>query len=335
MTAMGRRSRPCSWRAGGVLALALWICACAGKSPSEPPAPREPTPSAGKVALVIIDGLRYSEGLGNPDRANTPRMAALARLGSLVEPFRNDGVTVTARAVPAIWTGTWAEPVTLPDPECGGASNLFATAPTVFEYFRKHRAQPQPECVYLVGNVGCPWRASLDADYGTSFWPNYDTRGDSDRDRWQVAQQLLADPQPDFLLLYLPDVDHAGHGGDFDAYLAAIAIADQIVGDLWDALQSSQHYAGHTTLLVTNDHGRHDDRAAEPHGGFTGHGDGCSGCRTIQFLAVGPDIRADHVSTTARSIPDIVPTIGMLLGFPTARATGTAMLELFAAAPQK
>jgi hypothetical protein len=330
MNGMDRPFIQHAWRAGHALGLALWLCACAGKSPSGPGTPDGRTPQANKLALVIIDGLRYSEGLGDPARAHVPRMGELAQQGSLIEPFRNDGVTVTARAVPAIWTGSWVQPISMDDPACGGAPNLRAAAPTVFEYFRKHRVQPALECIYVVGNVDCPWRASLDPEYGTAYWPTYETRGNSDLERWQVARQILTDQQPDFFLLYLPDVDHAAHGGDFAAYLSAIAVADRIVGELWAALQSSPHYAGITSLLVTNDHGRHDNRPGEPQDGFAGHGDGCTGCRTIQLLAIGPDIRVGHVSTLARSIPDIVPTIGMLMGFPTAHATGTRMTELLA-----
>ncbi len=90
----------------------------------------------------------------------------------------------------------------------------------------------------------------------------------------------------------------------------------------WARVQPDPVYAGRTTLLVTNDHGRHDYD-------FQGHGDDCEGCRHIQLLALGPDTPAGLISTDPRSIPDIAPTIGELLGFPTEQATGTAMTELF------
>ena len=60
-----------------------------------------------------------------------------------------------------------------------------------------------------------------------------------------------------------------------------------------------------------------------------GHGDGCDGCRHIQLLAIGPDVRPGLVSDTPRVIPDIAPTIGELLGFATEQATGSPMTELF------
>ncbi|MBM4118948.1 hypothetical protein FJ251_14675, partial [bacterium] len=62
-----------------------------------------------RVVLVIIDGLRYSEGLGDPTHAHVPQMAALAAQGALVETCLNLGITYTNRAVPAIWCGGYTE----------------------------------------------------------------------------------------------------------------------------------------------------------------------------------------------------------------------------------
>jgi len=311
--------------------LLLALVACPQPTPLDSGAPadtsRNPAgPLTENVVLVIIDGLRYSDGLGTPQR--TPRMTALAVQGAKVEPFLNDGVTVTNRGIPAIWCGGWTAPESFSDPECGGGSNLRAAVPTVFEYFRKHLDRPADDCVYVLGAVSCPWRPSVHPDYGPVYWPRVDAQGDDDLGRWEHARDVLLNEKPHFLLLYLPNVDHFGHQADWGAYTRAIAIADSIVGMVWDTVQGVPQYAGHTTLFVTDDHGRHDNRPNEPHDGFSGHGDSCPGCRQIELLAVGPDIRPGLVSTVPRSIPDIVPTIGALLGFPTPYATGTVMTEL-------
>jgi hypothetical protein len=168
----------------------------------------------------------------------------------------------------------------------------------------------------------CSWKASFDPSYGPDYWPLYHAEGVLDTDVWQEAQTVLATQSPSFLLLYLSGVDYAGHHLGWDAYLSAIETADGIVGSLWETLEADPDYAGKTTLIVTNDHGRHTTD-------FTGHGDGCAGCRTIQLLAIGPDIEAGLVSTVPRSIPDVTPTIGALLEFPTPLASGSAMEELF------
>ena len=274
-----------------------------------------------RVVLVIIDGLRYSEGLGDPETRFVPNMAALAKQGAIVEDFQNDGITYTAQAIPAIWCGAWTEINSFPDPDCFGASNNYTELPTVFEYFRKHLSRRESDCIYILKEL-CPWKASFDIDFGPDFWPRYHSRGMTDRDVWQETYNVLRRDSPSFLLMYLADVDEAGHSGSWNAYTRAVLTADSIVGKLWETLQALPAYSDRTTLMVTNDHGRHDWN-------YSAHGDGCEGCRHIQFLAVGPDIRPGLVSETPRVIPDITPTIGELLRFETEYASGSPMVELF------
>ncbi len=272
------------------------------------------------VVLVIIDGLRYSEGLGDPEHTFVPRMAALADEGALINDFQNDGYTYTSRAIPAIWCGAWTETISFSDPDCGGSSNKYAELPSVFEYFRQGLERPESDCVYTLKAL-CPWKASFDSNYGPDYWPLYHSVGVTDLDVWHETEQIISTLAPHFLLMYLADVDHEGHSGDWDAYTESISTADFLVGELWDVLQADSAYAGKTTMLVTNDHGRHDYD-------FRGHGDDCEGCRHIQLLAVGPDIQSGLQSDVSRTIPDIAPTIGELLGFTTPQATGEVMLEL-------
>lgn len=283
-----------------------------------------PLPKTDKLVLVVIDGLRYSEGFGDPTRQHVPQMGALAAQGTIVEPFRNDGGTYTSRAIPAIMCGSWEAPIDYFDPLCN-EDNQYSARPMVHEYFRRQLGQPGDECPYVLGAY-CPWRGSFHPAYGQAYWPDWVGVWGGDDANWAAAQTILTLSRPKFLTLYLADVDHAGHSGVFADYLAAIENADAIVGDLWTFLQADPEYAGRTTLLVTNDHGRHETD-------FSGHGDDCDGCRDIQFLAVGLGVKAGHVSTVPRSIPDIVPTIGALLGFHTEFADGEVMGEILAPCP--
>ena len=274
-----------------------------------------------RVVLVIIDGLRYSEGLGDASHELTPRMAALAEQGALIEDFRNDGFTYTSRAVPAIWCGAWTTMNAFSDSTCNGTANSYASLPSLFEYYRRNLDRPETDCVYTLKDL-CSWKGSFHPDYGPQFWPLYHTAGQSDEDVWHETEQVIAQQAPHLLLMYLADVDHEGHSGNWDAYTRAISIADSLVGVLWETLQNDPLYADQTTLLVTNDHGRHTTD-------FSGHGDDCEGCRHIQLLAAGPDVHVGLLSQTSRTIPDITPTIGALLGFDTEYASGSPMLELF------
>lgn len=290
------------------LMVAVWIIPCFGYQTEQ-------------VVLVIIDGLRYTEGLGDPSHTYVPNMYALSQQGAIIEPFLNDGYTYTSRAIPAIWCGAWTEILTFNDPSCGGQQNNYSELPTVFEYFRRQLSRPQSDCVYVLKDL-CSWKASFYTGYGPDYWPLYHTEGSTDLDVWHEAEDILTNDQPSFMMLYFAEVDHAGHTGDWSYYTSSITIADSIVGMVWDLIQNSSFYAGTTTMFVTNDHGRHTSD-------WTGHGCSCDGCRTIQLLALGPDIQQGLVSTTSRTLRDITPTIGELLGFEAEYSTGEAFVEIF------
>jgi hypothetical protein len=309
-----------------LLPVALWLAACLLWSPA--PATAVEPYRTDNVILVIIDGLRYSEGLGDSAHRFVPNMYALSRQGVIVEPFTNDGFTYTSRAIPAIWCGAWTEIITFRDVKCGGTHNSSTELPTVFEYYRKQLGRPEEDCLYCLPDVGCVWKASNDPGYGQDYWPLYHSVGHPDLEVWQEAERMLTEYHPSFALLYFDRVDHFGHSGSWAYYTRAITIADSIVGMLWEFIESDSVYAGRTTVFVTNDHGRHTDD-------WTGHGCSCEGCRTIQLLAIGPDMKQGFVSNTPRTLCDIVPTIGELMGFRPDKATGSVMLELFKDAPSR
>jgi hypothetical protein len=273
------------------------------------------------VVLVIVDGLRYSEGLGDSSHAHVPEMYELAKQGAIVEPFVNDWITDTMHGIPTIWCGAHSELRTFSGSGCDGNEYVCSELPTVFEYYRKHLSRDMADCIYALMNVDGPWRASFDPDYGPDYWPLYHSKGTGDLDVWNEAEVLLAEHHPSLFLLYLERVDHFGHSGSWAYYTRAIEIADSIVGMVWDFIESDPVYAGKTTMIVTNDHGRHTDD-------WTTHGCGCEGCRTVMLLAVGPDVKQGFVSRKPRTLCDITPTIGELLGFEAPKATGTPMLEI-------
>jgi hypothetical protein len=274
-----------------------------------------------RVVLVIIDGARYSETLGDSLRRFVPRMHEIARQGAVVDTMLNDNITVTKRAIPAIWCGSWSTPK---DTVVNGFANQYATVPTVWEYFRKERGVDSTHAMYFIKWMNTPWIQSFYPNYGPAYWPWYVLQGVNDLEVWQNARSKMQIFHPELAVIYLPDVDSAPSRG-WNAYTQAIAIADSIVGMLWDFLQDDPVYRNRTTLLVTNDHGRHLDGVQN---GFISHGDGCWGCRRIMLLAVGAGIpRGVHIRTRYR-IPDITPTIGSLLHFATPYATGKPIREI-------
>jgi hypothetical protein len=280
-------------------------------------------PAQQHAILVIIDGARYSETLGDPTGQYIPRMKQLATQSAVVDTFLNDSVTVTKRAIPAIWSGSWKTPR---DTTIGGFATQYALDPTVWEYFRKHQDQDSTNAMYILKQLSGPWLPSYHPQYGPQYWPWYIMQDGywSDLYVWTLAKQKLSQHHPIFSVLYLADVDAAGHSGDWNNYTRKITIADSIVGMLWDFVQNDSIFKNRTTVFVTNDHGRHLDGVST---GFVSHGDGCWGCRRIQLLAIGSGAKKG-ISSIKRKIPDIVPTIGALLNFPSPFSTGSVMTEI-------
>lgn len=274
-----------------------------------------------KMMIIIIDGARYSETFGDPDFTYTPEMWELAQEGTIIDNFYNDGITYTSSAIPALWCGTWTD---VRDTVYDGNSTSYAVKPTLFEYYRKQKNMSSDKCYYILKYINSLWLPSFDPDYGPDFWPEFQSYGESDDDVAEQTVYIMDTYHPNFMWVYLADVDHGGHSGSWSEYTNAIQNADQIVGDLWNKIQSDPFYANSTTLFVTNDHGRHDDQ----HGGFTGHGCSCEGCRHIQFLAIGPHIKQGAISTQNRYIPDMAVTASHLLGINPDKATGNIMHEI-------
>ncbi len=274
------------------------------------------------LIVVIIDGARYSETFGDPNRTYIPEMSAIAQQGALVNTFYNDSLTYTSRAIPALWCGSWTD---VQDTVVNGFSTQYTRKPTLFEYYRKQANLPVDSVYYVLKYISSLWLPSFHPEYGPDYWPTFESEGSSDQDVLDHILSVMETAHPRLLWVYLADVDHAGHSGDWAAYTHAIQVADSIVGAIWTTVQQDAFYAGRTNLLVTNDHGRHDDL----HGGFSGHGDGCDGCRHIMLLARGPDIQPNIVTQSYRRTPDFAVTACQLLQVQPEYATGEVIQEIF------
>jgi len=280
-------------------------------------------PSASEnMVIVIIDGARYSETFGDSDHTYIPGMWELSKEGAVLTNFNNDSATYTSKAVPALWCGSWTE---TRDTVYKGNSTQYSVKPSIFECYRKGLDGSTLDCYYVLKYIRNLWLPSFDKNYGPQYWPNYHSEGDTDNDVAVEALQIIEWFTPPFLWVYLADVDGGGHSGNWNTYTTALKNADSIVCAIWEKLQSNDKYKDKTTMIVTNDHGRHDD----DHGGFRGHGDGCEGCRHIMFMAIGPGIKSGYSSDKYRRIPDMAVTAAAIQGFEMPDATGDVITEIF------
>lgn len=273
------------------------------------------------VFIVNIDGLRSTEGFES-GRTNLPFIwDSLRPLGTLYTQFYNTGVTITNSAHTTIVTGA---PQLLYN-NTGIETPIRPREPTIGEYYRKEAGLPPDKAVFVSGKA-MTWRypVSTMPGYGYAWAPSVVLDFCGDLATWDSLRSVTARSHPSLCYVLFGQVDDAGHTGDTSYYIASIRQADSLVFEVWKLIQSDSTYRNRTALIITSDHGRHDDR----HGGWRDHGCSCHGCRHVLFLALGPDIKADTTVTDRRDQTDIAPTVGSLLDFGTPFAQGAALREM-------
>lgn len=267
------------------------------------------------VIIAVIDGARYSETFAAESTYIPFLWNHLRPRGTIWTNFRNEGLTKTAPGHASIETGVWQN--------IDNAGQKRPVHPTFFEYYRKEKNAPQNSVAVVVGKKKLEILAySSSSEYGKKYGASF-TLAENDTDVLTEALKVLKKSKPKILLLNFPDVDHAGHAGNWNAYLAAIKNVDSLLFVLWHTLQADPVYKNTTTLFITNDHGRHDDN----HGGFADHGCECEGCQHIMLLAIGNKIPSGVVVDTKRTQLDIAPTVAELLSFSMPTVQGQSLLQ--------
>ena len=270
------------------------------------------------VVIVVIDGGRYSETLGDPTLANHPRMGRdLAAIGARPARFDNLGITNTVPGMSAIVCGA------IQDLANDGTERPHL--PTLGEYLRKLQATPDSlvRVVAMKGKLNV-LGYSDHPDYGAAYGAVTHAGFATDMETFAFARAEMLQYKPTYLLVHFGEPDVYGHALNWPAYLGALHLCDSLVWQLWTDIQSDAELGGRTTLFVTNDHGRHDDF----HGGFQNHGDACDGCRHIMVLMAGPDNFTGYTSGAHHDQRAIARTAGYLLGVPMPLAAGAVMDDL-------
>lgn len=278
------------------------------------------------VIVAVMDGVRYSETFGEPNRAYIPNLAALEKAGTEFTNFRisGPGVSVTRQGHSTISSGTW---------QTVGLAGARLTRPTFFEYARDELGLKQTDCWCIFGKRRYSYAAcSSFPGYGTDYGPSFvNSIGEEEQKNDDAVLEAVFDAmdkdKPRLMFINFGVTDHVAHVSTFDDHVSAIRHCDEMFGKLWKKIQSTPGYKDTTTVIFTNDHGRHNNKPDQPHEGVQNHGDQCDGCRHIMLLAVGPDVkRGVKIDNEFQEI-DICPTVGELLGFQTPFADGKVMSE--------
>lgn len=284
--------------------------------------------STRNVFLIVMDGVHYSETFGDAAHRFIPHLwNDLRPLGTLYTDFRNNNITVTVPGHTAMLTGVWQ------NVKNDGTERPHQ--PTVFEYLRKEMGVPRSKTWIVVQHMNLISTDYSDyPGYGELYRANLDSPGLHKRDElkhvedvatWDLLKEVMNRDHPSLVMVNFGMTDSMGHDGGWSGYTNAIRDADELIFYLWLKIQGDPVYADKTTVIITNDHGRHLDGVKT---GFQDHGDDCEGCRHVMMLVIGPDMRANVIVDAPHESIDVAPTIGELMGFRTPLARGKIMSEM-------
>lgn len=273
-----------------------------------------------KVIIVVWDGVRYSESYGSPTKSELYVFGKFAEGGVVLPYFYNSEHSWTLSGMTAITTGFYQL--------IQNDGDEYPQNPSIFQYFLSEKQLP-PTKTLLISNKG---KSKVLADCMRLEWrgkylPASAISGDwDDIDVHEESLRALQTEKPEVMIIHFKGPDKYGHGNDWEKYLASIKEIDGYLEDLMSILDKDDFYKGQTTVMVTNDHGRHLDGLNT---GFIGHGDSCPGCKQIMFVANGPDLKKGTEIGTSKQLIDVAPTAAYILGLSSFKAEGKVMTEIF------
>lgn len=272
------------------------------------------------VIVLIIDGPRFSETWGDETKLLTPYLQTnLRQKGVVNSNFYNFGNTQTISGHTAITTGVYEE--------MNNNGLQYPENPSFLQHWLSV-TKASPNKAYVVSSkeklkvlANCS-----SVDWRNTYLPSIDAEDREDEQTFNRVKSVITEHHPNLLFINLKGVDVSGHNGDWNGYLENITKCDSMLNELVQIIDNDSIYKDKTTLIMTNDHGRHSDGISD---GYKNHGDNCLGCVHINFFAYGPDFKQNQVFHNVREQLDIVPTISHLMGMQLNQADGHVMHEIF------
>lgn len=227
----------------------------------------------------------------------------------------------------------YAEIVTgRPQPSIRSNDPVPSPVPTVFEFLREHLRVPQRDIAlfgswtvlrfaaqHIEGSIMAKAGAdAMPAGAGTAVTATLDALQPHLLTDWdgtvpdalttRYALEYLRTARPRALWLGLGEPDEWAHLGRYDRTLESLQMADAQLKLFWEALQSMPAYRGHTTLVVTTDHGRGTGPGPD---GWSDHGEAAAGSNDVWALVVGPYTRPVGVAADVGEVhqADIAATL--------------------------
>ncbi|RXM51949.1 MULTISPECIES: alkaline phosphatase family protein [unclassified Chryseobacterium] len=312
--------------------LSLFMFSCSSNdTDAQTLTPTQPTKPEAKyqtknVVLLVVDGPRISETWEAASKENIPNRVSLLNQGVFISNFKNNGTTNTNPGHSAMCSGVY-ENIKNNGTELPGF-------PSVMQQWLKFTGADKTKAWVIASKDKLEVLNDCKlADWKGKYQPSVDCgvsgNGSGYRDdlvTMTKTKEVMAKYSPNVMVINLKDVDSYGHANKWDEYIKAIKTTDASIKEIWDYIQSLPAYKDKTTLIVSNDHGRHIDAK----GGFAEHGDDCAGCRHIEFFAMGPDFKKNAtISTGNYEQIDIASTMAELLGVPAQYMKGKIIKDAF------
>lgn len=278
------------------------------------------------VVLLIVDGPRISETWEASNKENIPNRISLLGQGVFISNFKNNGTTNTNPGHSAMCSGVY-ENIKNNGTELPGF-------PSVMQQWLKYTGADKTKAWVIASKDKLEVLNNCKLEgWKDKFQPSADCgiSGNGSGYREDAVtmintKEIMKKYSPNIIVINLKDVDSNGHANNWDAYINAIKTTDASIKEIWNYIQSLTAYKDKTTLIVSNDHGRHLDA----NGGFAEHGDGCAGCRHIEFFAMGPDFKKNTtIDAGDYEQIDIASTMAELLGIPKQYMKGKVIKDAF------
>jgi hypothetical protein len=149
--------------------------------------------------------------------------------------------------------------------------------------------------------------------------------GEADAKAFRVARNLLAVFRPRFLAIVVRDADQAH--GSYNNYVQVLRRNDEMLGELWDAVQRDRELADSTAMFLLPEFGR--DADLNSRRGLD-HGDGSDDLNYVTLVCTGPDFRRGEIVQEEVRTIDVCNTACALMGADARYARGKRLPRLMA-----
>lgn len=124
------------------------------------------------------------------------------------------------------------------------------------------------------------------------------------------AEEFIRVKKPRLIYVSMGETDDWAHAGRYDLYLDSAFRTDDYIRRLWLQLQSMPEYRDNTTLILTTDHGRGDNRID-----WKSHGEKIEDSEYIWMAVMGPDTPHQIIRGTTVTQSQIAATVAACLGY--------------------